>query len=83
MPGYAALTCANTKGDTILQDSRPRFSLFLHYKGNIPFENGKQACGWLRNAGHGTIRASADAVLQQLALDSQEVEQQVMTSTLA
>lgn len=34
MPGYAALTWANTKGDTILQDSRPRFSLFLQCKGN-------------------------------------------------
>lgn len=29
MPGYAARTCANTSGDVILHDSRPRFSLFL------------------------------------------------------
>ena len=40
------------------------------------------ACGWLWNAGHGTIRTSAYAVVQQLALDWQEVEQQVMDSTL-
>lgn len=29
MPGYAARTCANTSGDTILQARRDRFSLFL------------------------------------------------------
>lgn len=35
MPGYAARTCANTSGEVILHDSRPRFSLFLHVPAGV------------------------------------------------